>query len=231
MSAQTAARLFDGLSWRLSSHPQGFFVCLDGPDGAGKTTIAARLCEELRTLGNTVRAVRDPGGTSLGDSLRSLLLDRHAIEIGPRAEMLMFMASRAQLMAEKVVPALNEGAIVVTDRFLLSTVVYQGVAGGIDPAEIWRVGHAATAGLMPNLTLLLDVSKDAASRRMDRLKDRIESRPESYQEAVRQGFRDALAPAAFPAPIRRIDADPDPETVYDSVRREVLHALEEHSRA
>ncbi len=231
MTATTAARRFDGLQWRLTRPLQGFFLCLDGADGAGKTTIAARLCDDLKSLGKDVQAVRDPGGTALGDRLRSLLLDRHTIEIGPRAEMLMFMASRSQLMAEKVIPALERGAIVVTDRFLLSTVVYQGVAGGIDPAEIWRVGHAATAGLMPNLTLLLDVSRDVASRRMDRQKDRIESRPESYQEAVRQGFRDALEPGAFPAPIRRVDADPDPQTVYESVRREVLHALEDHSRA
>lgn len=231
MSAVTAASLFDGLAWRISKPPLGLFLCLDGADGAGKTTIAARLCNDLKAAGHDVLPVRDPGGTALGDRLRSLLLDRHAIDISPRAEMLMFMASRAQLMAERVIPALERGAIVVTDRFLLSTVVYQGVAGGIDPAEIWRVGHAATAGLMPNLTLLLDVSRDVASRRMDRQKDRIESRPESYQEAVRQGFRDALAHGAFPGPIRRVDAEPDPETVYESVRREVLHALEEHSRA
>ncbi len=231
MRAAIAAARFDGLTWRLSQPPHGIFVCLDGADGAGKTTLAARLCDDIKTAGREVLAVRDPGGTGLGDRLRSLLLDRHAIEIGPRAEMLMFMASRAQLMAERILPALERGAVVVTDRFLLSTVVYQGVAGGLDPAEIWRVGHAATAGLMPNLTLLLDVSREVARGRMDRQKDRIESRPETYQEAVRQGFREALAPGAFPAPIRRVDADFDPATVYESIRREVFHVLEEHSRA
>jgi dTMP kinase len=231
MSAAHVAQCFEGLNWRLSLPPHGVFICLDGADGAGKTTLTARLCEEITSLGHEVLAVRDPGGTGLGDSLRSLLLDRHAIEIGSRAEMLMFMASRAQLMAERIIPALERGSIVVTDRFLLSTVVYQGIAGGLEPPEIWRVGHAATSGLMPNMTLLLDVSREVARSRMDRHKDRIESRPEAYQTAVREGFRQALTPGEFPAPILRIDADSDPETVFEAVRREVFHVLEKHSRA
>ncbi len=218
-----------GLIWRTTIAPQGVFICLDGPDGAGKSTQAARLSQSLRENGLEVVAVRDPGGTALGDRLRSLLLDRDSVESCPRAEMLMFMASRAQLLAEQVMPALEAGKCVVTDRFLLSTVVYQGLAGGIDPAEIWRVGHATTSGLMPNLTLLLDVSREAAESRMERTRDRIESRPESYQEAVRQGFRTAIA--SFPGPITRVNADLDPDTVFANILSEVLHALAEHSRA
>lgn len=221
--------LQNGLHWRVSQPPYGIFICLDGPDGAGKSSQAARLVEALRSEGREVLAVRDPGGTALGDRLRSLLLDRDNVESCPRAEMLMFMASRAQLLAEKVFPALEAGQVVVTDRFLLSTLVYQGLAGGVDSADIWRVGHAATAGLLPNLTLLLDVSREAARGRMDRTHDRIESRPESYQEAVRQGFRDGLK--SFPAPIRRIDADAPFDVVFDTILSEVRHALAEHSRA
>lgn len=228
MTAPTGLFERNGLVWRVPQPPSGFFLCLDGPDGAGKSTQAARVVEALRADGHQVLAVRDPGGTALGDRLRSLLLDRNNVESGPRAEMLMFMASRAQLLAEKVFPALEAGQCVVTDRFLLSTLVYQGLAGGVGADEIWRVGHAATAGLLPNLTILLDVSREAARQRMDRTMDRIESRPESYQQAVRQGFRDALAD--FPAPHLRVDADQDFETVFAAILSEVRHALAKHSR-
>lgn len=217
------------LHWHSTRSPQGLFLCLDGPDGAGKSTQAALLCEFLRKQGHQVLAVRDPGGTALGDRLRSLLLDRDTVESCLKAEMLMFMASRAQLLAERIMPALNAGYIVVSDRFLLSTVVYQGHAGGIAPEEIWRVGHSATSGLIPNLTLLLDVSRDTARNRMDRSKDRIESRPEAYQDAVRTGFRTAMQD--FPGDIRRIDANLDPDTVFDAILSEVQYVLAEHSRA
>jgi dTMP kinase len=141
----------------------------------------------------------------------------------------MFMASRAQLLAERVRPAIESGKIVVTDRYLLSTVVYQGYAGGLDPDEIWRVGHAATSGLIPSLTMVLDVSRDVAIKRMDRSHDKIESRPESYQEAVRAGFRTGMAD--FPGPIRRIDAGLEPDAVFEQIVKEVSHVLAEHSRA
>jgi dTMP kinase len=217
------------LNWHHPVPPQGFFFCLDGPDGAGKTTQAARLVDWLRTQRHEVLAVRDPGGTALGDRLRSLLLDRDSVESCLKAEMLMFMASRAQLLAERVRPAIESGKIVVTDRYLLSTVVYQGYAGGLDPDEIWRVGHAATSGLIPSLTMVLDVSRDVAIKRMDRSHDKIESRPESYQEAVRAGFRTGMAD--FPGPIRRIDAGLEPDAVFEQIVKEVSHVLAEHSRA
>ncbi len=216
------------LQWHFPKAPQGLFLCLDGPDGAGKSTQAARICQSLKDQGHQVLAVRDPGGTELGDRLRSLLLDKSTIESCLRAEMLMFMASRAQLLAERIVPALEAGQIVVSDRFLLSTVVYQGYAGGIPPEEIWRVGHAATSGLLPNLTLLLDVTRETSHSRMDRVKDRIESRSEAYQNAVREGFRAAVD--HFPGKIRRIDANLETETVYEAILSEVQYVMAEHSR-
>jgi dTMP kinase len=217
------------LTWHSPGNAEGLFICLDGPDGAGKSTQAARLTEFLIGQGHDVLAVRDPGGTALGDRLRSLLLDRDSVESCLKSEMLMFMASRAQLLAERVRPALQSGTIVVADRYLLSTVVYQGYAGGLDPAEIWRVGHAATSGLLPSLTMVLDVSRDVAIGRMARSRDRIESRPESYQEAVRAGFRTGMAD--FPGNIRRIDANLDPDAVFEMILAEVHHVVAEHSRA
>ncbi|MFM7591900.1 MAG: dTMP kinase, partial [Isosphaeraceae bacterium] len=124
---------------------------------------------------------------------------------------------------------LESGKIVVADRYLLSTVVYQGYAGGLDPAEIWRVGHAATSGLVPSLTLVLDVSREVALSRMNRSRDRIESRPETYQEAVRAGFRTGMAD--FPGPIRRIDANLASDAVFEQILTEVRHVMAEHTRA
>ena len=222
-------KMTTNLTWHSPVHAEGLFLCLDGPDGAGKSTQAARLVDFLRGQGHEVLAVRDPGGTALGDRLRSLLLDRDSVESCLKSEMLMFMASRAQLLAEHVWPAIKSGKIVVADRYLLSTVVYQGYAGGLDPAEIWRVGHAATSGLLPSLTLVLDVSREVAVTRMNRSRDRIESRPESYQEAVREGFRTGMAD--FPGNIRRIDANLEPDAVFELILAEVRHVMAEHSRA
>ncbi len=120
---------------------RGFFLTLDGPDGGGKTTQAARLVDWLRAEGHDVVACRDPGGTPLGDRLRALLLDRSELAIGLRAEMLLYMASRAQLVEEVVRPAIEAGKVVVSDRFLLANVVYQGYAGGLEVEELWRVGR------------------------------------------------------------------------------------------
>ena len=148
---------------RAHPHP-GFFLVLDGPDGGGKTTQAARLADWLRERGFDVVACRDPGGTELGNRLRSILLDRHAVPISIRAEMLLYMASRAQMVEEVIRPALEAGHVVVCDRFLLATIVYQGHAGGLDPSEIAAVGKAATGGLFPDLTIVLDVDPATCPR-------------------------------------------------------------------
>jgi dTMP kinase len=199
----------------------GRFVSLDGPDGGGKTTQAARLVEWLRSRGFEVVACRDPGGTPLGERVRSILLDRSAVEPTLRAEMLLFMASRAQLVEEVIRPALDAGKVVVSDRYLLANVVYQGYAGGLPVETLWEVGRAATGGLMPDLTLLLDVLPDVARARIGSARDRMEDRADVAR--VRAGFLEAAT--AYPAPIRTIDASADPEAVAQQIRDEVAHAL------
>ena len=169
----------------------GRFIVFEGPDGGGKTTQVARTLDWLEATGREVVACRDPGGTSLGDHLRPLLKERSAITIGMTAEMLLFMASRAQLIEEVVRPALDRGAIVVGDRYLLSNVVYQGIAGGLNVADLWNVGRAATAGLLPDLTLVMDVPVAVALDRIGPGRDRIEDRGVAYRDQVRQGFLDA----------------------------------------
>ena len=201
----------------------GRFVALEGPDGSGKTTQAARLATWLASLGREVVPCREPGGTALGERLRSILLDRSGLTIGMRAEMLLFMSSRAQLVEEVIRPSLARGAVVVVDRFLLSTVVYQGYAGGLDVEGLWQVGLAATAGLLPDLTLLVDVPPEVAEARIGPPRDRIEDRGEDARKRVRDGF--LTAARTYPAPIVVVDGSSDPDTVSARLQSEVTRAL------
>jgi dTMP kinase len=214
------------------ARPRGVFLVLDGPDGGGKTTQVAELAAWLRAQGKTVVTCREPGGTPLGDRLRDLLLDRDAVHPGRRAEMLLFMASRAQLVEEVIRPALADGAVVVSDRYLLANVVYQGYAGGLGVEAVGRVGLEATGGLLPDLTLVLDVPVAVARSRVKAARDRFEDRPKAYHERVREGFLRAAAEAAgpgwcsyYPAPVRVVDASGEPEAVAEAIRSEVGRAL------
>jgi dTMP kinase len=217
-----------GHSLSTTTRAGGLFLTLDGPDGGGKTTQAARLADWLRARGFEVVACREPGGTALGEHLRQILLDRATVNLALRAEMLLYMASRAQLVEEVIRPALAAGRVVVCDRFLLANLVYQGDAGGLPVAEIGQVGRAATGGLLPDLTLLLDVDPRVARARLGPARDRIEDRPDDYHARVRDGFlRTARAGRCpdYPAPIVVIDAAADPDTVFERIRSEVERAL------
>lgn len=167
----------------------GLFLSLDGIDGSGKSTQVARLSEWFQERGRQVIAPRDPGSTALGEALRDILLHRQEIPLSMTAEMLLYMASRAQLVDQIIRPALAEGQVVIADRYLLANVVYQGCAGGQDVEQIWQVGHIATAGLMPDLTCVLDLPVAVAMGRLKRGLDRLESRGQEYLELVRDGFR------------------------------------------
>lgn len=209
----------------------GLFLCLDGPDGGGKTTQATFLAEWLRARGFDVVACRDPGGTSLGDRLRTILLDRSTTHLSLRAEMLLYMASRAQLVEEIIRPALDAGKAVVSDRFLLANVVYQGFAGGLPVDEIGQVGKVATGGLLPDLTLILDVAADLAKARVGAARDRIEDRPDDYRARVRDGYLHAAHGSGdqpcpyYPAPIVVVDAAAEPHIVSERIQSEVERVL------
>lgn len=218
------------------SHP-GFFLALDGPDGAGKTTQINELADWLRLDGFDVVTCRDPGSTLVGDRLRGLVLDRGSVGISMRTEMLIYMASRAQLVDEVIRPALAAGRVVVSDRFLLASLVYQGFAGGLLQEEIWRVGQVATGGLLPDLTLVLDIPPGMGRTRSGGARDRIEDRPELYHDRVRDGFLEALSAqqtpggcSYYPAPMVLIDASAEPQMVFNRIQREVTSALGLRSR-
>src|SRR5688500_3880678 len=139
----------------------GLLLSLDGLDGAGKSTQCRLLAQWLRGQGRTVTECVDPGGTDLGAQLRALLLEYRG-QMSLPCEALLFMASRAQLVAEVLRPTLDAGHVVVSDRFVLANVVYQGHAGGLDPALLWELGRFSSGGLEPDLTFVLDLPLEAA---------------------------------------------------------------------
>jgi dTMP kinase len=200
----------------------GRFISLDGLDGSGKSTQIARLADWLRSRGLGVTTCRDPGSTGVGDAVRAILLDRHDLRVAPTAEMLLYMAARAQLVAEVVAPALARGDWVVSDRYLLANVVYQGHAGGLDPEAIRRVGAVATGGLAPDLVVVLDVDLETSARRLDRPLDKLETRGDGYRRRVREGY---LAEARRdPDRIRIVDAAGGIDDVATRIRTAVEDA-------
>lgn len=169
----------------------GTFISLDGIDGVGKSTQIARLADHLRGLGRDVVCVRDPGSTDVGAKLRSILLDS-SVTMRRRTEAMLFMASRVEMIDQVITPALSSGKTVISDRFLLSTVVYQSVGGEESPDWLWRMGQLANDHLSPGLTVLLDMPAAESMRRITGPRDRMESRGVDYLELVRQAFLDQL---------------------------------------
>ncbi|MFO1063733.1 MAG: dTMP kinase [Pirellulales bacterium] len=198
----------------------GLFITLDGVDGGGKSTQVKMLCEYLTARGKTVRTFRDPGSTQLGEALREILLHRQEIELSPTSEMLLYMASRAQLIAEQLRPALAECDYVITDRYLLANVVYQSVGGRVAADAIWKVGEVAVGGLYPDLTVVLDLPIDIALQRMNRSLDRLESRGRDYLDAVRSGFLEQSK--QLPGACLAVDASRS----IDDVHREITAAVD-----
>lgn len=169
------------------------FITFEGLDGAGKSTQIARLAQRLTAQGLHVVCTREPGGTDIGDRLRELLLDPAQTRLAPRTEALLYAASRAQLVAEVIRPALAEGAVVLCDRYVDASLAYQGAGLGLGVEAVAAVNRFATDGLTPDLTFLFDVpvavSRDRISRDMDkRGPDRIERRSDEYFQRVRMAF-------------------------------------------
>jgi dTMP kinase len=165
------------------------FFSFDGIDGVGKSTQVRLFVEALRERGFEVIVCRDPGSTPLGEKVRDLLLAHDAeTPIGRRSEMFLYMAARAQLVDDVIRPALAAGKIVVSDRYLLANVVYQGHAGGLDPEQVWRVGRVATDGVEPDCVFVLDMAPEVAARRLNRPLDRMEQQGDEYRTRLRNGF-------------------------------------------
>lgn len=201
----------------------GFFIALEGGDGAGKSTQAAALAEWIRGKGHEVVLTREPGATPVGKRLRSILLDVSSAGLSHRAEALLYAADRAEHVDTVVRPALERGAVVISDRYIDSSVAYQGAGRDLSPTEIARINRWATNGLVPHLTVLLDVPPETARERFTEAPDRLESEPAEFHARVRSGFL-TLA-AADPGRYLVVDAGQEPEAVTTVIRHRLDQVL------
>lgn len=201
----------------------GMFISFDGADGVGKTTQIRLLVEWLAAEGHDTLVCRDPGSTDIGERIRELLLAEHEPAMSRRAEMLLYMAARAQLVDQVLTPAAAAGKTVISDRFLLANIVYQGHAGGVPLEAVRAVGEIAVAGLLPDLVLLLDMPPEVALARIGRELDRMERQGLEFRKRLRAGF---LAEAQRdPQRIAVIDASQTVEQVHAEIRRVVTERL------
>jgi dTMP kinase len=206
---------------------KGLFISFEGSEGCGKSTQIERLAARFRDSGRDVVTLREPGGCPLGEKIRDLLkFDPAGAGMTAEAELLLFAASRAQLVREVIRPALQRGAVVLCDRFLDSTTVYQGVARAIAPASVALVNSFATGGTLPEVTLLLDLDAAEGRRRAASRKgpaDRMEQEREEFYEAVRRGYLELAA--SEPSRIAVIDASGDVEAVGTAIAAALTERL------
>ncbi|TBL68998.1 dTMP kinase [Paenibacillus thalictri] len=175
---------------------KGLFITFEGPDGAGKTTQLKRLAAKLQETGRDVIVTREPGGTSISDQIREVLLSPDNKKMTDQAEVLLYAASRAQHVHELIIPSLAQGKIVLCDRFIDASMAYQAYGLGIDEQFVRSVNHYASSGLQPNRTYLLDVPIEVSLARLSHRQstvtgselDRIEQKPADYHRKVREGF-------------------------------------------
>ena len=166
----------------------GIFISLEGIDGAGKSTQACRLVEMLQSAGHDVVTVREPGTTPLAERVRPVILDREMTGIGARAELLLYLACRAQLEDEIVRPALEAGKTVVSDRYADSSVAYQGYGRELGADLVRQVNAFATGGLMPDLTIVIDIPVELTAQRRTGSADRLEAEDRAFHQRIRAGF-------------------------------------------
>lgn len=199
----------------------GVFVVIEGPEGAGKSTLVRGLAARLRAEGRAVLAVREPGGTPVAEAVRTLALrSRH--EMAPAAELFLMLAARADLVDHQIRPALAEGQVVIADRFDLSTRAYQVAGRGLPAAEVDAALRLATGGLVPDLTLVLDVPVEVGrerQRRARKAQDRFEREADIFHERVRAAYRRADGPGVV-----HLDATQPKKAVLDAAWRELVAA-------
>lgn len=199
-----------------SSGTRGLFITFEGGEGSGKTTQILMLAHRLRAGGLTVRTVREPGGTVVGEAVRTLLLDPEHDGLDERAELLLYEASRAQHVAEVIAPALAAGEVVLCDRYTDSSTAYQGYGRGISLAEVTALNLVATGGLTPARTILLDIEPEIGVERATAVVvDRLECECTAFHERVRTGFL-AIAEEE-PERVRVVDASGSVEKVAEKV--------------
>lgn len=199
------------------------FIALEGGDGAGKSSQLPLLQAWLENQGKKVTQCREPGSTRLGERIRELLLFAPDLGTCRTSELLLFMAARAQLVQSVVRPALERGEVVLADRFLLSSIVYQGYAGGLAIEEIRQLGRIATGGILPDLNIILDLPLSLAKKRRKEAPDRLEAEADAFHERVRNGF--LMEANLFPETNVVVSASQSIDEVHEKIRRAILPFL------
>ena len=203
------------------------FITFEGPEGSGKSTQLPKLARFLEESGLSVVKTREPGGTKIGDQIREVLVRMDNTELHPRTEILLFLAARAQLVEELIIPSLRQGKIILCDRYGDSTLAYQGYGHGLDLDALRAMLQFATGGLKPDLTILLDVDVMTGLKRK-KIKEewnRLDAFELSFHERVRAGYK--ILAEQEPERWKIVDATQDPDQVQTEIRALVLNALEE----
>lgn len=195
---------------------KGKFITFEGSEGSGKSTQSALVLDYLKSKKVPVMLLREPGGVKISEKIREILLNVQNTAMGDECETLLYMAARAQLVKEVLRPALEKGNIVLCDRFMDSTIAYQGWGNGIDIASIESMGHFAVGGLKPDLTLLFDIDTKQGLSRTNATKDRIELRSLEYHNRVRQGYLDIAKKE--PKRVKIISVDASKEIIFGRVK-------------
>lgn len=198
---------------------QGFFITLEGNDGAGKTTIAQACVERLKALGHEVVYTREPGGSRIAERIRDLLLDPGNTDMDARTEAILYAAARRQYLVDIVAPALEQGKIVLCDRFLDSSLAYQGIGRGLGIEEVERLNRFAIDDFMPDRTIFLAIDNETAMARMGRRgeKNRLDREDDAFHQRVREGYEKLVL--RDPDRIVKIDASGSIEEVTDAAMK------------
>ncbi len=204
----------------------GLFITLEGPDGSGKSTSSRMIVSYLRQKGLRVTLTREPGGTDISEEIRHIILDNKNTEMKSTTEALLYAASRAQHVGEKIIPAIDANRIVVCDRFVLSSLVYQGIGRGLGVDSIKAINDFATTGLEPDLILFFDIDpKVALTRKTKRGKaDRLEQEAIEFHRSVYDGYKSLLN--IYGEKVKIIDADNSKRDVFEQVKYAVDNLIE-----
>lgn len=207
---------------------RGLFITFEGNDGSGKTTISELVFKQLTRKGFPCILTREPGGIDIAEQIRHIILDPANSAMDARTEALLYAASRRQHLVERVIPALNEGKIVICDRFIDSSLAYQGMGRQIGMEEIFQMNQFATEGLMPDATIFLEVSEAVSRKRLAQRGslDRMDQESEAFHQRVRQGY--AQVRQRYPERMRVIDADQELEQVLEAAMHAVMEIVDEH---
>lgn len=207
---------------------KGYFISSEGPEGAGKTTVMNLLVNRLEEEGYDVLQTREPGGIMISEKIRNIILDNQHIMMDSHTEALLYAAARRQHLVEKVQPALEAGKIVICDRFIDSSLAYQGYARGIGIEEIWAINKFAIGETMPDTTILFDIEPSEGLARInahnEREKNRLDVESLAFHQKVREGYLSLVE--QYPDRIKLVDASPSIEDVFQEVYKVIKHELE-----